>query len=384
MQTCDVLIVGAGMAGASAAYELAAFTSVILLERESQPGYHSTGRSAAVFAPGYGNRVIRALTLASREFYEARAGGLAEYPVLSPRGALLVARADQIASLDAGFAEASAQLPGLERLDPAETRRRLPALRQGYVAGGAFDRSAMDMDVAAIHQGYLKGFRARGGRVVSDAEVRAFHPDSPPWRTETTAGTFEAAVVVDAAGAWADQVAELAGVQPVGLVPKRRTAFLFEPSIAPDPAWPALIDADEQFYFKPESGLLLGSPADETPMPPCDVQPEELDIALAVDRIERAAAFQVRRVPRKWAGLRSFVADKTPVVGMEQAVPGFFWLAGQGGYGIQTAPAMARAAASLVFDGMLPADLLALGLRPEDLTPSRLRRSVGRKEQHRV
>jgi D-arginine dehydrogenase len=384
MQTCDVLIVGAGMAGASAAYELAAFTSVILLERESQQGYHSTGRSAAVFAPGYGNRVIRALTLASREFYEARAGGLAEYPVLSPRGALLVARADQIASLDAGFAEASAQLPGLERLDPAETRRRLPALRQGYVAGGAFDRSAMDMDVAAIHQGYLKGFRARGGRVVSDAEVRAFHPDSPPWRTETTAGTFEAAVVVDAAGAWADQVAELAGVQPVGLVPKRRTAFLFEPSIAPDPAWPALIDADEQFYFKPESGLLLGSPADETPMPPCDVQPEELDIALAVDRIERAAAFQVRRVPRKWAGLRSFVADKTPVVGMEQAVPGFFWLAGQGGYGIQTAPAMARAAAGLAIEGALSADLLASGLRPEDLTPSRLRRSVGRKEQHRV
>jgi D-arginine dehydrogenase len=158
-------------------------------------------------------------------------------------------------------------------------------------------------------------------------------------------------------------------------VPKRRTAILFEPTVAPDPAWPVVIDADEEFYFKPESGLLLGSPADETPLPPCDVQPEELDVAIAIDRIERAASFRVRHVRRKWAGLRTFAPDRTPVVGREDAVPGFFWLAGQGGYGIQIAPALARAAARLLLEGALPEDLLDRGLVPEDLLPLRLRRA---------
>ena len=249
----------------------------------------------------------------------------------------------------------------------------MPALRPDYVAGAVFDPSAMDLDVAAIHQAYLKGFRARGGQLITDAEVVRIAGEVAPWTVETRAGAFEAAVLVDAAGGWADQLAALAGVAPIGLVAKRRTAFLFEPSAPVERAWPAVIDADEQFYFKPESGLLLGSPADATPIPPCDVQPEELDVALAVDRIERAARFRVLRVPRRWAGLRTFAPDQTPVVGMEEAVPGFFWLAGQGGYGIQTAPALARAAASLLVDGVLPDDLLGLGLIAEDLLPLRFR-----------
>jgi D-arginine dehydrogenase len=165
----------------------------------------------------------------------------------------------------------------------------------------------------------------------------------------------------------------MAGAAPLGLAPKRRTAILFEPSLEPDPAWPVVIDADEEFYFKPESGLLLGSPADETPVPPCDVQPEELDVAIAIDRIERAASFRVTQVRRKWAGLRTFAPDKTPVVGMEESMPGFFWLAGQGGYGIQIAPALARAAAKLLVEGVLPDDLLGRGLVAEDLLPLRLR-----------
>jgi D-arginine dehydrogenase len=168
----------------------------------------------------------------------------------------------------------------------------------------------------------------------------------------------------------------MAGVAPLGLTPKRRTAILFEPSIQPDPAWPAVIDADEEFYFKPESGLLLGSPADETPVPPCDVQPEELDVAIAIDRIERAASFRVRHVRHKWAGLRTFAPDKTPVVGIEETTPGFFWLAGQGGYGIQIAPALARAAARLLLEGALPDDLLERGLVADDLLPQRLRLAV--------
>jgi D-arginine dehydrogenase len=373
MRTCDVLIIGAGIAGASAAYELAPYASVILLERERQPGYHTTGRSAAVFAPAYGNRVIRALTAASRAFYQARAGGLAGHPVLSPRGALFLARKDQAASLARLHAETAPQVDGLERLSRAQVLERLPVLRQDYVDGALYDPSSMDMDVAAIHKGYLRGLRARGGELIVDAEVTRFASDCAPWRIETRADRFEAAVLVDAAGAWADQLAKQAGVPPIGLVPKRRTAFLFDTTFPIERDWPAVVDVDEQFYFKPESGRLLGSPADETPVAPCDVQPEELDIAIAIDRIESAARFRVRHVPRRWAGLRSFVADQTPVVGMEETVPGFFWLAGQGGYGIQTAPALARAAASLLVDGVLPADLLRLGMVAEDLLPLRLR-----------
>ncbi len=373
MQTADVLVIGAGIAGASAAYELAPYARVVLLERESQPGYHSTGRSAAVFAPAYGNRVIRALTQASHRFYQKQMGGLASHPVLAPRGALFIGRADQIPALDRLLAETASQVGGLERLDRDQLLARLPALRPDYVAGAVYDPSAMDLDVAAIHQAYLKGFRARGGQLVTDAEVVKIATDYAPWRLETRAGPFEAAVLVDAAGAWADELAAQAGVAPIGLVARRRTAFLFEPSDPVDRAWPVVIDADEQFYFKPESGLLLGSPADATPVPPSDVQPEELDVAVAVDRIERAARFRVRRVPRRWAGLRTFAADQTPVVGMEETVPGFFWVAGQGGYGIQTAPALARAAASLLVDGVLPGDLLAQGMVAEDLLPLRLR-----------
>jgi D-arginine dehydrogenase len=373
MQTCDVLIVGGGIAGASAAYETARFAKVILLERESQPGYHTTGRSAAVFAPGYGNRVIRALTAASQAFYRERAGGLADDPVLAPRGALFVGRGDQLATLAALHDEIRPEVPGLARLDGHQLLARVPVLRAEYVAGGLYDPTSLDMDVAAIHQGYLKGFRARGGQVITDAEVNAVATATPPWRIETRAGPFEAAVLVDAAGAWADQLAELAGVAPLGLTPKRRTAILFEPSIDPDPMWPVVIDTDEAFYFKPESGLLLGSPADETPVPPCDVQPEELDVAIAIDRIERAASFRVTHVRRKWAGLRTFASDRTPVVGMDERTPGFFWLAGQGGYGIQIAPALARAAAKLLAESVLPDDLLGRGLAAEDLLPARLR-----------
>jgi D-arginine dehydrogenase len=373
MQTSDVLVIGAGIAGASAAYELAPYARIVLLERESQPGYHSTGRSAAVFAPAYGNRVIRALTQASHRFYQDRVGGLAERAVLAPRGALVIGRADQLPALDRLLAETAPQVPGLERLDHEALLARLPALRPDYVAGAVFDPSAMDLDVAAIHEAYLKGFRARGGELVTEAEVVRIAGEVAPWRVETRAGAFEAAVLVDAAGAWADELAALAGVAPIGLAARRRTAFLFEPSVPVEPAWPAVVDAEEQFYFKPESGLLLGSPADATPMPPGDAQADELDVALAVDRIERAARFRVLRVPRRWAGLRTFAPDQTPVVGMEEMAPGFFWLAGQGGYGIQTAPALARSAASLLVDGVLPDDLLGLGLVAEDLLPLRFR-----------
>ncbi len=383
MQSADFLVVGAGMAGASAAYELAASGTVIVLEREEQPGYHATGRSAALYSQTYGHAVVRALTVASWDFYTAPPEGFAEHPLLTPRGVLLIGRDDQRAALDAAFAEGRRLTPSVERLDAGRALDRAPFLRGDYVAGAVWEPEAMDIDVHAIHTGCLRGVKARGGRLVTGAAVTGLHRRDGLWVAQTTAGLFAAPVLVNAAGAWADRLAALAGLRPIGLVPKRRTAVTVDPVFA-DAAtagragahalnrWPMVIDVDEGFYMKPEGGRLLISPADETPMEPCDVQPEELDVAVAIHRVEQAALFSVHKLTRKWAGLRSFVADKVPVVGFDTQVGGFFWLAGQGGYGIQTAPAMGRAAAALATGGGLPPELTALGLRPDDLAPTRL------------
>jgi D-arginine dehydrogenase len=374
MTDADFLVVGAGIAGASAAAELAAHGRVVVLEREGQPGYHSTGRSAALYTETYGNRVIRALTVASGRFLRVPPAGFADHPLLTPRGTLLIARADQRERLDAAYQELRGLAPEIERVDAAAARAMVPALDPDYVAAGVYEAAATDMDVHGIHGGFLKTLRARGGSVVTDACVTALARRAGKWHLMTPAGDFSAPVVVNAAGAWCDAFARLAGVKPVGLVPKRRTAFTFDPPAGTDVrAWPAVIDADEQFYFKPEAGKVLGSPADETPIEPCDVQPEELDVALAVERIERSTSLRVKRLDHKWAGLRSFVADKTPVVGMDDAAEGFFWLAGQGGYGIMTSPALGRTVAALLTTGAIPADLAELGVTREALAPARCR-----------
>ncbi len=379
MDQVDVIVIGAGIAGASAAFELSKTASVLLLEREDQPGYHTTGRSAAVFVPAYGNRSIRRLTAASRAFYDDHAGGLADQPVLHARGELMIARSDQLEALDQTEVDLRREIDRLERLDADAIIARVPALRPGYAAAALADGSAMDMDVAAIHQGYLNGFRRQGGRLLVDAEVTALRQARNGWDVQCKSGPCRAEVVVNAAGAWADEIAALAGAARTGLVPKRRTAFIFDPEQAIDPGWPAVIDIDEDFYFKPESGLLLGSPADETPVPPSDIQPEDLDVAIAVDRIERATGWHITKIKRRWAGLRSFVADKTPVVGFDPDIAGFFWLAGQGGYGIQTAPALARVASALASGHSLPDDIISTGLSTADLAPGRsgLRASLG-------
>jgi len=340
---CDVLVVGAGIAGSSVAFELAARRDVILVERETRPGYHSTGRSAAMLSETYGVPAVRALARASRSFLADPPAGFTETALLSPRGMLHIAGHHQLATLDAaGPAPSSVQ-----RLGRAAVRDLVPILDPGYVAGGLFEPDAMAIDVDALHQGYLRGLRRRG-RLITDAEVTAV-ARTDGWRVETSAGVITAAVLVDAAGAWADQLAAMAGVRPVGLVAKRRTAILIEPPRGHDPAgWPMVIDIDERFYFKPEAGTLLVSPADETPVAPCDVQPEEIDVALAAARFEEVTGHAVRRIGHRWAGLRSFVADHAPVVGPDPEVPGFVWLAGQGGFGVMTAPAMARIAAAQV------------------------------------
>ena len=373
-ETSDVIVVGAGIAGAAAAAHLAADRRIVLIERESQPGYHSTGRSAALFTETYGNRAIRILTGASRAFYEAWADGFTEHPILTPRGALMFAMPGQEDALAAAWAELSPGDPRVRRLDAAEARALVPVLRADSVIGGVHEPDSMDIDVHELHQGYLRRFRQRGGRLVVDAEVRALAAASGCWTAKTAMGDFTAPIVVNAAGAWADVVAGLAGLPPIGLVPMRRTVLTVTPPAGIDSSrWPMTLDIEENFYFKPDAGRLLVSPADETPMPPCDVQPDELDIAIAIDRLTRATTIDVARVERKWAGLRSFVPDKTTVNGFDPLADGFFWLAGQGGYGIQTAEAMARCAVSLIERGELPAEIRAAGLGAATLSPARFR-----------
>ena len=372
MQRYDVVVVGAGMAGASAAYEIAKDRRVLLLERESQPGYHTTGRSAALFSETYGNACIRALTVGSRDFYDGPPPGFTDGPLLSARGVLSLARPDQLGRLEDWAMTVADVAPDVHMVSAGDVLTQVPIVRPSYLAGAASEPGARDIDVNALHTGYLRGGKARGVELVCDAGVQALTRQGDGWLVQTTAGSWEAGVVVNAAGAWADQLAQLAGAAKSGLVPKRRTAMILEaPAGMNTQLWPCVIDADEQFYFRPDAGRLMASPADETPMEPCDVQPDELDIAICIDRVQQAADLPVQRIVRSWAGLRSFVADKTPVVGYDPDIPGFFWLAGQGGYGIQTAPAMGRLAASLLAHQGVPADLAALGVQQSDLAPGR-------------
>jgi D-arginine dehydrogenase len=372
LERADVIVVGAGMAGASVAFELAATRRVLLLERERQPGYHTTGRSAALFTETYGNAAMRALTRASKAFFVDPPAGFASTPLLSPLGTLLVARAEQLPALERARDECAALVDNLAWWSAEEVRARVPCFDPEQVAGGLLEPDAMDIDVHALHHGFLRGLRARDGVLLCNAEVRALARYGDRWRVQTPIGEFAAPVLVNAAGAWADEIGRLAGGRPIGLVPLRRTAITFDPPPGADAdRWPAVIDIDEQWYFKPDAGRLLASPADETPSPPCDAQPDEYDVALLVDRLARHTTLQVPRIRARWAGLRSFVADRTIVAGFDAQADGFFWLAGQGGYGIQTAPAVARLSAALIMGEAIPSDIAAVGVDAEALSPSR-------------
>lgn len=374
MPEFDFIVIGAGIAGASAAYELSRSGSVIVLEQEHQPGYHTTGRSAALYAETYGNQAVRALTTGGKEFYLNPPTGFAEHPLLRPRGVLFIGREDQRSSVDRLLDEVSGLRSNIRRVEAATLGDFVPVLRDGYATSAVFDPDAMDIDVHGLHQGYLRGMKARGGELRLNAKALALIRRDGIWQVDTAGGSFRGKAVINAAGAWADEVAALAGAAQVGLVPKRRTAILFQPPAGTRiEAWPTVIDADEEFYFRPDAGKIMASPADETPMPPCDVQPEEIDIAILIDRLERAVDMPIRRIDHRWAGLRSFVRDKTPVVGYDDAIEDFFWLAGQGGYGIQTAPGIARLTAALARRMPVPQDLAALGVRAMDLAPARLR-----------
>lgn len=366
----DVIVIGGGIAGASIAYELAARHHVLVLEAEEQPGYHATGRSAALFSEIYGGGPVRALSRASRAFFLNPPDGFPR-PLLTPRGSLFVAGEATLGQLEALYADAD--VSKLTRgLDGGEARRLVPILQPEWTRAAVYEPGSYDIDVHGLHQGYLRGLKNRGGELRLSEPVTRLAYDRSRWIVSTRAGSFEAPLVVNAAGAWADEVAELAGVKPAGLSPCRRTAAIIEaPNLPGAEAWPLTIAADESFYFKPDAGRLLVSPADETPVAPCDAQPDEYDVALAAYRFEQATGLEVKRVISRWAGLRTFSKDRIPIIGRDPAVPAFFWLVGQGGYGIQTAPAAAILSAALITEAPVPAELSDHGVCPAELAPDR-------------
>lgn len=370
----DFVVIGAGIAGAAAAYWLAPHGRVVVLERESQPGFHSTGRSAALFMESYGTPQVRALTMASRAFLQHPPEGFSEHPLLGPRGALLVGSPGQSAALEEHWNILRPMSEHARQLSAAETLAMVPVLRPEKVMGGVYEPDAADMDVHAIHQGYLRGLRRAGGQVVCNAEVKSLDYTAGQWRIDAGGQRFQAPVVLNAAGAWADTIGQLAGARAIGLQPKRRSAFIFAPPEGLAAAqWPMLYGTEENWYIKPDAGMLLGSPANADPVDPHDVQPEELDIAEAIYRIEEMTTLTIRRPTRTWAGLRSFVPDGDLVGGFDAELPGFFWVAAQGGYGIQTSPAMGEACAALARGLPLPERIAGFGLTTAMLGPQRLR-----------
>ena len=369
----DFIVIGGGIAGVSAAYELAAHGSVCLLEQERQLAYHTTGRSAAISMESYGNQQIRSLTCASRRFFENPPEGLAEHPLWAPRGALIVAQAARVDKLKARFNAVLQQVPTAELLDDKQVQERVPYLAEGAWSAGIYEPSAFDLDVHGIHGAYLSGLRARGGVVKRETEVlRGEHRDGH-WRLHTRDGqSLQAAIVVNAAGAWADEIAERCGVPKVGVRPLRRTVLAVDPQCDVHHT-PYLGTVDEDIFIKPEAGRLIVSPCDESPSLPCDALPEELDLAITMDRLQTTTRLRPRSIINKWAGLRTFVADRSPVLGQDPQQESFIWLAALGGYGIQAAPAIARLCSHAALGIAMPADLAALQLNYQHFSPARCR-----------
>lgn len=372
MSQYDVIVIGGGIAGVSIGYELSKDRSVCLLEMESTLAFHTTGRSAATFLETYGGPEIRALTTGSREFLENPPEHF-EPQLMTSRPLLQFAKAGRGQVIEQLHADVLPLVPDAELLEPDQMADLFPVLREGAVERGMYEPGAMELDVHAIHQGYMRGFRAQGGEIVKSAPVTGLSHGADGWTVTSADGeTRTAAVVVNAAGAWGDVVAELAGAKQIGLMPLRRTIFMVaSPSGADTKDLPIFGDIDQSFYVKPEGEQFLCSPADETPQLPSDAKPDELEIARALDEINAATTLNARSVSSSWAGLRSFVPDRNFVVGFDPEVDGFFWFVGQGGYGIQTAPASARNGAALVRGEGVPDDLVARGLDAAKLAPHR-------------
>ena len=356
MSDFSIAIIGAGIAGASLAAQLSAYQSVVLIEAEAHPGYHSTGRSAAFWVECYGGPDVQPLTTASGPFLANPPKDFHDGPLMHPRGGLHIGTAEQQPLADDMLAEFASSGVHIERSDRKDLERHVPGLRSGWTTG-LWEAACADIDVAALHAAYLRQARKQGVQPHCNSRLEQAQWRDGAWHIQAGSLNCTADIIVNAAGAWADNVAQMAGVAPLGIQPYRRT--IAQLAVAPDvpAALPLVIGLDSSFYFKPDAGGRLWlSPHDETATPACDAAPEELDIALAIDRLQQVVDWDIRRVERKWAGLRSFAPDRLPVIGRDAAHDAFFWFAGQGGFGIQTAPAAAQLAASLLNDAIAPPD----------------------------
>jgi D-arginine dehydrogenase len=367
MIEADVIVIGGGIAGASIGYFMAGVAKgsvkAIVLERESHPGVHSTGRSAALFSETYGPAQVRTLTRASRAFFESPPPGFVTNDLLTPRGALIVGHSEQTDSLLSFYEAARIHLADTQLINARDTRTLVPVLQPEFATLSVLEPGAADIDVNGLHQGFIRGLKDRGASLLCNQEVRAIERVAGHWRIETETQVFRAPLLVNAAGAWADEIGALAGVARLGLEPRRRSAFIFAPPEGMRIAqWPFVASIGDDWYFKPDAGMLLGSPANADPVSPHDVQPEELDIALGIHRIEEATSLRIHRPTRTWAGLRSFTGDGDIVGGLAPDAEGFFWMAGLGGYGIQTSPAFGEACAHLALGRALPSHLADAGI----------------------
>jgi len=372
----EVLVIGGGIAGISAAARIAQHAETVVLESESALGYHSSGRSATFYHFGIGNDPVRAMTAASSDFFAAPPTDYADGPLWTEKAALFIADRESLPELEGLHVQMDRFTDTIARVGPEEMLSIVPVLKTGEdgAVAGLLDTGGRKLDADALLQANARAFRRAGGSIVFDAAVTGIARSGNGWDVETTTGSYSARILVNAAGAWADAIADLAGVRPLGIRPLRRTIIGFQPPSGLDVSgWPFLKTVSEEgFYMLPAAGLPLASPMDVTPHDPCDVQPDEYDIALAEWRIEEATTLEVGRISTRWAGLRSFVADKVPTAGFAPDADGFFWLAGQGGYGLQTSPVMAAAAESLLFSLPWPEPLSERGLRPEHIRPERL------------
>ncbi len=372
MQTFDVAIIGGGIAGLSLAYFLSPHRSVIVLERETALGYHSTGRSAAEFVLRYNAPEVCALAAIAKDFFDSPPEGFSDISLLKQRGGVMIATAEKASRLEEVFRSELAFTPELEPLNEEELLARVPILKPGYAAAAFYDPNFWDIEVESLLQGYVKGARRNSAEIRERHGVLSASHDGQAWIIETSASPVRAKTVVNAAGGWVDTTAEIFDVKPLGIVPHRRTAITVDLPEGVDVSdMPEINEIDEDFYMKPDAGRLLACPADATPCEPGDVQPEELDIAWAAHYVEEATTIPVRRVAKSWAGMRSFSPDRLPVIGFGPDRPDFFWLAGQGGYGILTSPALGALAASLLTGGPQPEGFKAQALNPEKFSPLR-------------
>lgn len=372
MRTFDIAIIGGGIAGLSLAYFLSPFRSVVVLEQEGALGYHSTGRSAAEFTLRDNAPLVNALARASHDFLMQPPEGFADVPLLIERGSVILGTAEKTALVRARFEAAKALGVAVEWLDEAAMLARAPMLDPAYAAAAYFDPDYWDIEVDALLQAYARHARRNGAQILEGQTFSGARRVAGAWRIETGGDTISAGTLVNAAGGWADAVATLSGVAPTGIVPHRRTAITVDlPGGIDASRLPEINEIEELFYFKPEGGRLLASPADATPCEPADVQPEELDIAYAAHYVEEVTTLSVRRVFKSWAGMRSFSADRLPVIGPAKDEPSFFWLAGQGGYGILTSPALGSLSAALLTGSSMPEPLAREGITAETFSPSR-------------